>query len=93
MALSISFLRSSEAAEQRMISRKPAWVVHAEVESGLFVELDADDADHAHRLAANWCERGAAISASARRALHNGTLCRPSGRIHSDLDHIEWAAE
>ncbi len=93
MTYPLSFLISPEAASARMSQRKPAWVAHVETAVGQFQELDADDADHAHRLSAHWCEHGLAISASARRVLHDGTLCRPSGRIHSDVDHVqdEWA--
>ena len=47
MAHALSFLLSSDAASQRMDSRKPRFVVHVETDSDMsvserFVELDAE---------------------------------------------------
>ncbi len=85
MTSSILFLSSDQAAEVRMIVRRPAWIVHAETSSDLFVELDADDQDHAHRLAAHWVFRGLAMTAAVRRVFPDGTLGPVNGRIHCDL--------
>lgn len=87
MAHSLSFLLSSEAASQRAIARKPRFVVHAEVVSGLcreadrFVELDADDIGHAHTLADAWVNRMGAASAAIRRCDADGSLHKPCGII------------
>ena len=68
-----------------MASRKPAWVAHCETREG-FVELDADDADHADRLCNEWVNHGRAISAAKRRVFPDGTLGPVVGRIHSECD-------
>ena len=79
----IKFLLSSEAAEMRNRSRKPAFVVHAEIRPHEFVELDADDAEHGHRLAAMWCDSASAISAAVRKVLPDGSLSKIDGSIHA----------
>lgn len=84
MALSLSFLLSSAAASQRA-NREPSarFVVHAEVVSGMdreserFVEIDADDVEHAHTLARHWIDTFGAISAAVRRKEPNGALHKP----------------
>jgi len=87
MAHSLSFLLSSEAASQRADARKPRFVVHAEVVSGLcrdadrFVELDADDIGHAHTLANTWVNHMGAVSAAIRRCDDDGALHKPCGII------------
>jgi len=86
MAHSLSFLLSSEAAESRMVERKPAFVVHVETSSDFnvadrFVELDADDLGHAADLADAWvCKMGNA-SAAIRRTFPDGTLTSPCAII------------
>jgi len=77
MAHSLSFLLSSEAATARMAERKPAFVVHAEVDTmsdASMVELDADSRDHAYTLTQNWLTHGRAISAGIRKVHADGTL-------------------
>ncbi len=85
MTFSISFLSSDQAASERMIARRPAWIVHAETTSDCFVELDADDADNAHAIAANWVANGLAMTAAARRVFPDGSLGPVNGRIYCDL--------
>ena len=80
-----SFLLSAEAADTRMVERKPAFVVHVETNGDMnvadrFVELDADDIVHAENIAMAWIMRGN-TSASMRRALHDGTLTDTIGPI------------
>mgnify|MGYP000023512927 FL=1 len=82
MAHSLSFLLSADAAEQRMIERKPAFVVHVETSSDMsaadrFVELDADDAEHASNLADAWVNSMGNASAAIRRVMPDGTLHKP----------------
>ena len=78
----LSFLLSADAAEQRMVERKPAFVVHVETSSDMsvadrFVELDADGADHAGNLADAWVDRMGNASAAIRRVMPDGTLHKP----------------
>jgi hypothetical protein len=82
MALSLSFLLSADAAGQRMIERKPAFVVHVETDSDMsvadrFVELDADDAQQASNIADAWVDRMGNASAAIRRVMADGTLHKP----------------
>jgi hypothetical protein len=85
MAHSLSFLLSSEAAQGRMVERKPAFVVHVETSSDMnvadrFVELDADDIVQAENIAFGWLKRDN-ISAAMRRVLHDGSLTDAIGPI------------
>jgi hypothetical protein len=83
----IEFLLSPDAAAQRMIERKPKVVVHVELASDRFEELDADDLDHGHRLADNWVTNMRAISAAVRPVLSTGMLGKIDGSIHAaDLE-------
>lgn len=82
MGYALSFLLGSEAAEMRT-QRAPKFVVHVELFSGKFTELDAEDVDHGHRLACDWCEREAAQSAAVRRVFDDGSLSKVVGEIHS----------
>ena len=82
MALSLSFLLSADAAEQRMAERKPAFVVHVETSSDMsvadrFVELDAGDIEQAGNLADAWVDRMGNASAAVRRVMPDGTLHKP----------------
>jgi hypothetical protein len=82
MALSLSFLLSADAAEQRMTERKPAFVVHVETSSDMsvadrFVELDAGDIEQAGNLADAWVDRMGNASAAVRRVMPDGTLHKP----------------
>lgn len=82
MPTSLSFLLSSDAAEQRMIERKPAFVVHVETFSDMavadrFVELDANDAEQAGNIADAWVDRMGNASAAIRRVMPDGTLHKP----------------
>jgi hypothetical protein len=82
MALSLSFLLSADAAEQRMAERKPAFVVHVETSSDMsvadrFVELDAGDIEQAGNLADAWVDRMGNASAAIRRVMPDGTLHKP----------------
>ena len=83
MALSLSFLLSDTAATKRAARADAQFVIHAEVVSGLdresdrFVEIDADDADHAYRLARHWVDTFGAVSAAVRRRDANGKLHKP----------------
>lgn len=82
MAHSLSFLLSADAAGQRIVERKPAFVVHVETSSDMgvadrFVELDADDAEHAGNLADAWVDRMGNASAAIRRVMADGTLHAP----------------
>jgi len=86
MAHSLSFLLSSEAAQGRMVERKPAFVVHVETSSDMdvadrFVELDADDLGHAGDLAHAWVKSMGNASAAIRRVMHNGELHKPCAII------------
>ena len=81
----LSFLLSAEAADTRMVERKPAFVVHVETNGDTsvadrFVELDADDIVHADTIAMAWIMRGN-TSAAMRRCLHDGTLTDTIGPI------------
>jgi len=81
----LSFLLSAEAADKRMVERKPAFVVHVETNGDTsvadrFVELDADDIVHADTIAMAWIMRGN-TSAAIRRTLHDGTLTKTMGPI------------
>jgi len=83
MAPSLSFLLSSDAASARMVERKPAFVVHVETHGDAsiadrFVELDADDIEHAGNLANAWVNRMGNSSAAVRRVMPDGTLHAPS---------------
>ena len=82
MALSLSFLLSADAADQRIIERNPAFVVHVETSSDMsidnrFVELDADSAEHAGNLANVWVDVMGNASAAIRRVMPDGTLHKP----------------
>jgi hypothetical protein len=82
MALSLSFLLSADAAEQRMNERKPAFVVHVETSSDMsvadrFVELDAGDIEQAGNIADAWVDRMGNASAAIRRVMPDGTLHKP----------------
>ena len=80
---SLSFLLSCEAANARMVVRKPRFVVHLEVSSGMdrdtprFEELDADSAEHAELIGSSWKQNGMCISFAVRRVMHSGELHRP----------------
>lgn len=92
MAHSLSFLRSSEAAEGRK-ARGAKWIVWAEVKSFCHFELDADDADHAQRLARHWVSTMGAMSSSFQRVFADGSL---GGAVaifsgHDDTDFEEVA--
>lgn len=73
---SIEVLNSNEAKLGR-IARKVSVVVWVEFADG-FVELDADNASHAKKLAENWLATvDGAISASIRRVKSDGsTRCK-----------------
>jgi len=89
MAHSLSFLLSSEAASARMIERKPAFVVHAEVapnSDAPMVELDADSRDHARYLAQSFLVHGRAVSAARRTVYADGTLGEPDIFDLSDFE-------
>ena len=76
----ISFLLSNEAARLRMSARKPSFVVHVKLDLSVadrIVELDADDPQHASRIADTWGEREGTSSVVIRRCLHDGTLTDP----------------
>lgn len=83
MPYSLAFLLSDEAAKSRMIERKPSFVVHLEVVSGMdretarFAELDADSADHANNIGSAWKENGMCHSYAVRRVMRTGELHRP----------------
>jgi hypothetical protein len=83
MPQDIKFLLGPKAAGERMVSRKPAWIVHCEVSCYAFVELDADDPDHARAIAKTWVKNGTAISAAVRRVFPDGTLGKIIGPIES----------
>lgn len=80
----IQFLLSADAADQRMVARKPTVVVHVEVEAGRFIELDADDLAHGHRLAQMWVDPAqmGKMSSAVRPVRTDGTLGRIDGRIY-----------
>lgn len=99
MAHSLSFLLSSEAAQGRMVERKPAFVVHVETSSDMnvadrFVELDADDLGHAGDLAHAWVKSMGNASAAIRRVMHDGELHKPCAIIQStrgaSAPHLNW---
>ena len=78
----ISFLLSADAASQRMIARKPQFVVHVETSGDIakaqrFVELDADDAEMAANIANAWVYSMGNASAAIRWVMHNGELHKP----------------
>ena len=81
MPTSLSFLLSSDAAEQRMIERKPAFVVHLEVAPGTdspMTEIDAIDLDHAQLISCDWLCKGRAVSAGIRQVNDLGFLGDPT---------------
>jgi len=86
MGYSVEWLMGNEAAQQRMASRKPAFVVHAETVRTGMQELDAESVEHAHTIASAWCRNGMATSAAVRRVFPDGSLSKVVGRIHSDID-------
>ena len=79
----LSFLLSHDAANARMIERKPRFVVHLELVSGMdrdvprFEELDADSAEHADKIGSAWKQNSMCISYAVRRVMHTGELHRP----------------
>ena len=86
MAHSLSFLLSSEAAQCRMVERKPAFVVHVETSSDMnvadrFVELDADDLGQAGNIANAWVRSMGNASAAIRRVMDDGELHKPCAII------------
>ena len=79
----LSFLLSAEAADKRMVERKPAFVVHVETHGDMnvadrFVELDADDLNHGVALAKHWVKNLGKTSAAVRQTFKNGRLKSPS---------------
>ena len=85
MPHTMNFLLSAEAADKRMVERKPLFVVHVETHGDInvadrFVELDAEDIVHAENIAIAWIMRGN-TSAAMRRTLHDGTLTDAIGPI------------
>jgi len=81
----MNFLLSAEAADKRMVERKPVFVVHVETHGDInvadrFVELDAEDIVHAENIAIAWIMRGN-TSAAMRSTLHDGTLTDAIGPI------------
>jgi len=77
------FLLSSEAADSRMVERKPSFVVHVECHSDMkiderFIELDADDLNHGVALAKHWVKNLGKTSAAVRQTFKNGRLKSPS---------------
>ena len=85
MPHTMNFLLSAEAADKRMVERKPVFVVHVETHGDInvadrFVELDAEDIVHAENIAIAWIMRGN-TSAAMRRTLHDGTLTDAVGPI------------
>ena len=90
MAHTISFLLSSDAASMRRHrvysgENVSAFVVHCEVSSGEFQELDAESLENGHTIASVWCKNGMAISAAVRRVWPDGSLGPVIGRIHSRM--------
>jgi len=86
MAHSLSFLLSSEAAQGRMVERKPAFVVHLEITSDMnvadrFLEFDVDDLGHAEGIAKAWINKMGITSAAIRRVMHDGELHEPCAII------------
>ncbi len=79
----LSFLLSNDAAKSRMAERKPKFVVHIEVVSGMdrdaprFEELDADSAEHAELIGNSWKQNAMCISFAVRRVMHTGELHKP----------------
>jgi hypothetical protein len=80
MPNSISFLTDSRIAQNGRKARGADCVVHIErsVSQGpqdkVFFELDADDFDHAVRLAETWVEVHGAISAAIRPVKSSGAV-------------------
>ena len=82
MAHSLSFLISAEAAAERMVERKPNFVVHIELDHGSdvadrFVELDCITLNGAMRLIDDWMRDGKYASGSMRRVMDDGELHEP----------------
>ena len=82
MAHSLSFLLSSDAEMQRMVSRAPKFVVHVELNvdtsiSDRFVEIDAYTAEQANNIAETWVNKLGNASASVRRVFFDGKLNIP----------------
>ena len=89
MAHSLSFLLSSEAADQRMRQRNPKWVVHAEVDPNTdepMLELDAENREQADAIARNWLIRGSCVSCGIRYVNRDGTLGEPSIMDFTDVE-------
>lgn len=100
MPHTIQFLFSAEAAKGRAARvqdyRKnamtiPTHVVHVEVKSHEFIELDADNSEHAVRLIDAWIGQMGNMTARYHSILEDGTLDFPSRiydfRDYSDEEH------
>jgi len=84
MPNTLKFLMSKEAAYQRMLKRKPAFVVHIRTENlEHFIELDADSPEQGEIIAKNWVTNMGKTSASIRRVFYDGTLAEPFKEITS----------
>lgn len=84
---SMTFLLSHDAKAQRVARLdgypligevRPIIVVHVEVQSRSFIELDADDVDHAKRLVKTWIRDRGNISARFHFVTKDGSLTLPS---------------
>ena len=62
------------------ISRNAKFVVHVEI-NGMWTEFDADNQEHALRLAKHWVIKLGADSASCRRVMKDGTLFKSAFHI------------
>jgi hypothetical protein len=75
--------RRARLAAYTSMNTKMAFVVHVEVKSNEFVELDADSEQHAHDLMDSWIDTMGNMSAAMRRVFPNGSVGKVIGRIRS----------
>lgn len=53
MPYTVEWLESAEAADQRMVERKPKYVIHFR-KNGLFSEFDCESRAHARNVVHHW---------------------------------------
>jgi len=73
--------RQSRMSQYVELGKPFKFVVHAEVftdhQGYHFVELDAEDGNHADNLAKDWCKHFSAMSCAVRAVNSDGSLSKP----------------
>ncbi len=77
------------------LQRGPKFVTIVEMAGGRYVELDADDVEHGHRLAKVWTdpEHFRGMTASVQRVLPDGSLGGVIGGVVYHEEPWDWPAE